>query len=609
MRHRLLKEFRPLSLAWGIGSIAAVGALCASWELLGGVSTAVFVVCMSTLAALPFGAEFQQRTMSLLLAQPLDRMRVWTEKMLLVLALFAGTGVLCAAIGHQDKDRISVCALLLTTACSTPFWVFVARSTIGGATLSVAFQFLVAGTISVAVEKIRGSELRLEHSGDLALIIIGIVAYSAVFLFLGWRKFARLELRDAFPGEGTVLSASGGEARWSGWLRCRVETRFSNLVRKELRLQKPVFLVVAVLGMCWLVTWAVYLVEPGWEEYIGGTLNVLTAIQVVLVPVLAGCMSLGEEKALGISAWHLTLPVTVFRQWLIKLGVGALLALGLGVVVPCVLAAITFIKLKVGLMDFLTAPDQSGNIVGLALAAGVLYLLGFWATTLLGSTVAAVLTTVAAIPILCGAIGLAQWIGHELGGLQFVLFSRFPDYVQRSDLGSPFRPVLWLLFAVAVAIVLRQSFAQFRRAQSERRVFAKYSVILLVFIFLSSFWIADAVAARDAVHRRLSLAVWLAIQSLPREVVIVPQGQVKMLTFQQLERTGKLSPAAERWLRNAAVEVQAYGVANVSRDSHGHVIPPRLVGMYAVAVVFADGTRYSCGTISETAFGQAESER
>src|SRR5262245_66485199 len=38
-----------------------------------------------------------------------------------------------------------------------------------------------------------------------------------------------------------------------------------------------------------------------------------------LTAVLAGALSLGEERTLGLHAWNMTQPVSVRRQWAIKL--------------------------------------------------------------------------------------------------------------------------------------------------------------------------------------------------------------------------------------------------------------------------------------------------
>ena len=91
-------------------------------------------------------------------------------------------------------------------------------------------------------------------------------------------------------------------------------------------------------------------------------MNALTAIQITLTVVLTGCVALGEEKSLGLAAWHLTLPVSTRRQWLVKLAVSAGVLLVMGFVLPLLLAALTSIKTNVGLA-YLLENKEPDNVV------------------------------------------------------------------------------------------------------------------------------------------------------------------------------------------------------------------------------------------------------
>src|SRR6266487_3077 len=98
MNKRFAKEFRSLLLPWSVAAVAAAllpllvlaneGAirwLHDLWSFL--IGCVLFVLCASIplLAAMSFGAEYQQRTLPLLLAQPCERSRLWNEKMLALL--------------------------------------------------------------------------------------------------------------------------------------------------------------------------------------------------------------------------------------------------------------------------------------------------------------------------------------------------------------------------------------------------------------------------------------------------------------------------------------------------------------------------------------------
>src|SRR5690349_13002838 len=171
MSSRIAKELRSLLLPW---SAALIGGFLLPililmqegglqwghhfWGFLAGCAT--FIVCASVplLAALSFGAEYQQRTLPLLLTQPLDRHRLWNEKLLALvvavttpLCLFTASLAAIALFWNGWKVRVnydaevlpaavSVCTLIVTTVCSTGFWTMVARSTIGGIAFSLAAQ-------------------------------------------------------------------------------------------------------------------------------------------------------------------------------------------------------------------------------------------------------------------------------------------------------------------------------------------------------------------------------------------------------------------------------------------------------------------------------------
>ena len=46
---------------------------------------------------------------------------------------------------------------------------------------------------------------------------------------------------------------------------------------------------------------------------------ILGVISTLMIAILAGSLSLGEERTSGTHLWHLTLPVSARRQWFIKL--------------------------------------------------------------------------------------------------------------------------------------------------------------------------------------------------------------------------------------------------------------------------------------------------
>src|SRR5579871_958761 len=97
MNRRMYKEVRILLPAWGL----TMAALLLPFgffprDTAQTLAVSALATGLAAMAGLSFGSEFQARTMSLLLVQPVSRYRIWFEKTL-VLAL--GT-VLAFALFH-----------------------------------------------------------------------------------------------------------------------------------------------------------------------------------------------------------------------------------------------------------------------------------------------------------------------------------------------------------------------------------------------------------------------------------------------------------------------------------------------------------------------------
>ena len=106
---RMLKEARPLFWPWCAVILAGVLPLAHQPQLIGWISPIGFFLGIPLLAAIPFGDEFQHRTLSLLLSQPIGRMEIWGEKLsVTVLAVVSAALVflssLRAAISRPDSD-------------------------------------------------------------------------------------------------------------------------------------------------------------------------------------------------------------------------------------------------------------------------------------------------------------------------------------------------------------------------------------------------------------------------------------------------------------------------------------------------------------------------
>ncbi|HVV70972.1 MAG TPA: hypothetical protein VHI52_05650, partial [Verrucomicrobiae bacterium] len=170
----------------------------------------------------------------------------------LVIVLF-GLGEIANAHAEAHADSLSTCGaavFVLATICSAGWWALAARTTIGGAVLTIASQFIAVIAIRLVLSQLTGSDFSADDRRFWPIIFLGAPLYAALFLWGGWRKFLRLEAREPVYGEGAVAAGSAGGG--PGWLRCRAGEHWLNLARKELRLQKPLLLLAGIFTVCWL---------------------------------------------------------------------------------------------------------------------------------------------------------------------------------------------------------------------------------------------------------------------------------------------------------------------------------------------------------------------
>src|SRR5688572_1527607 len=318
-RVRMMADARSLFWPWCIVAAAGFLSLFKLHPFPGGLDVEIvvgfgFCVGLPLLATLSFGNEFQFGTLSSLLSQPIDRSKIWREKFAVIVV-----AVLSAAIAYGfgaqrmgwETRGITVCALwLMVTVGSSAFYTLVARSIIGGLVLN-ALQ-------SMALVLGFGRLLNELHRPGLFLALgIFATALTLVMLYLGWRKLLRFQLTGAESSSivlGTDWTVTPNPLRHL--LRCTASGGSVNLVRKELhRLWPLALLTFTAFGTLLAV---VPLRLASGEGNAGPAAISIVLIHGALVAILAGTLSLGEERSSGLHTWNLTQPVSVRRQWAIK---------------------------------------------------------------------------------------------------------------------------------------------------------------------------------------------------------------------------------------------------------------------------------------------------
>src|SRR6267143_1476920 len=146
MQTRLLKHLRLLLPAWLlIAAVTLVPTVLPGWHPS---EFPVFCLVLGCplIAACSFGPEFTHGTLSQLLAQPINRRRIWFEKMLVLgaflLPLWVGA-LLLYRLGVPKPVYWLLAIGPICAFCTTPFFTFIARNVIGAVVLSLAVPFLI----------------------------------------------------------------------------------------------------------------------------------------------------------------------------------------------------------------------------------------------------------------------------------------------------------------------------------------------------------------------------------------------------------------------------------------------------------------------------------
>src|SRR5208282_722498 len=157
---RLLKEAR--SLFWPWCAVSVVGLLPLfrhPWDsrfvlpqfpywVVENISSMGFFFGIPLLAALSFGNEFQHRTISLLLSQPVRRMEIWGEKLSVMIAAVVSAALVFGlgwreALQHDPEFWVVGGAWVIGILASAAYWSLVARSLLGGLALNAGVHSLI----------------------------------------------------------------------------------------------------------------------------------------------------------------------------------------------------------------------------------------------------------------------------------------------------------------------------------------------------------------------------------------------------------------------------------------------------------------------------------
>ncbi|HEY5912514.1 MAG TPA: hypothetical protein VJA21_18075 [Verrucomicrobiae bacterium] len=335
MNARFRKEIRELLPAFVI-TVLLVGLPFFFGESLAEVLPFLALALgAAALGGISFGAEFQRRTFPMLLSQPVSRVVLWREKMLVLgvcLALVSAWATVLNGWIFRSKGADGA-ALFLIPLCAfsgAPLLTLLARNGIAGGVFAIALPgLLIAGAVALA-----------PHGwfvGNTAetLVVVILLLYCCAAYWLGNRVFKTAQAIDGGSGE---LELPAGLERVFAQVRWRRSGGpvgpLAALLKKELRLQWMVFLIAGVFVVVALAGALLWRVRPESREWAEWIIGADFMIYVSILPLLVGAVAFAEERGWGTSDWHLTLPPSAFKQWTAKLVTVLPVSLLLGVILP-----------------------------------------------------------------------------------------------------------------------------------------------------------------------------------------------------------------------------------------------------------------------------------
>jgi len=411
--------------------------------------------------------------------------------------------------------------------------------------------------------RIGGTEYLSPASINFASIAAFVfLCYAGVMLWLGRRALARFQVTGGMAGDDLLMAGPDVmPGALAGWFRCRPTGAVLNLIRKELRLLRPLWLFTLLGVLVW--TWLTIQLIRGSEstEVARVLLAVSTALGAgqgkiitadILIAILAGCLSLGEERMSGTHSWHMTLPVPARRQWLIKLVMAMFAGFVCAVLLPTLV--VTAVGSVFGSPFMFVDPK---GMPGPLLAVLLLSFASFWCACAVSGTVRAALWVVPAV----GAVSLAGRFGGWIAGKLAQTTGTLVDLVASWFRISPFNDfpygtkITWVLVPTLLFAVI-QSYRLFRRQPEDSTLSMIRCLLPLALVaFVCSFSLGASGFGLQPQRWDPFFETYLAIEKLQPGVTKRDSAHPLQLTVEDLAKVSPLSALTRRWLGDSNITV------------------------------------------------------
>jgi hypothetical protein len=329
-----------------------------------------------------------------------------------------------------------------------------------------------------------------------------------------------------------------------------------------------------------------------------------------MIAILAGSLSLGEEKTSGTHSWHQTLPVSARRQWFIKLCMALFAGFTGAGLVPLLIAGRlmgpeVYVRVKMVLLP---------GVVLLTFAA-------FWCACAVKGTVPAVLWALPVMIVLYFACELGQWAGPALTSLFFSRFDPFANVKFAKAVSSMFEilrisrsafweflfsydylvPMVWAVAVLTLFLAVIQSYRLFR-AQRQDRALSLFRNLLplagVTFLCSASLMTFFSFVARAPDQESIALLeTTQAIQKFQSRVGKLDAAHPLQLTVDDLAKAYPLSKSARRLLGDSHItlaldEPPHHGQFGCGENSQSHSLSALGYSWYSAVIPLADGSRF-----------------
>jgi len=433
----LSKELRAVFPITILG-MATIALSCLMWEQLRLLFTILACgVSCTAIGAMAAGHDFHYRTLTIMMALPIDRADVWKRRMgvafvaMMPVLLLTAIVLLAPLTAHVDINSEAFRKILfnygiillsipwLSGLFLAPWLTLVSRNVLFGTVFALAIPYLLMMV----------TELCFSWPGQ---VDANVVTQQVMFIALpvcwiagatlGYRKFMSLEALDAVE-PSTTRSNSRAQVRAG-----RRQNPYLALVLKELRLQQLPLIVAFVAA---LVTFA-------WSRDI---MPIWTLLYALFTAVLIGAVASAEERQAGTAEWQLLAPIGFWKQWGLKTTVTLSLGLVFAAIVPISLMLSLGLRRDIGPWDF---ADLMTILCGVTILVTTVSL---YISSLCGSALKAALVS---FPFgLAVMIGVIRLFGFYIQSLEYVRGGAFDPTLE-----NDFQ--LWpcILFAVGFIALL-----------------------------------------------------------------------------------------------------------------------------------------------------------